>query len=419
MNSNLRPTGPSGSGLRRSGTLLERSRAAAGAGFAWIARTHNRSATSAARLGDTMGATFSRRRDTRAHRLVPGTLRLITILLLHTTGMVAAAGDGLVEISARLDPAEGAVPGQRIRLEVTVATPRWFTAGTRIKLPEVPGLILLQNQDFAANATERRAGESWTVQRWAIDVFATQPGTIPIPPLQVSVAVSQSASETWTGTLKTDPLTLTTAIPAELSTLDSWIASPSVSLRQTVDGARDTYPGAAISRRVTIKASDVMAMLLPRIETEAEPLLQTYPEPPVLRNRSNRGSLTATRSDRVTWIATAPGVSEIPGVSVHWWNTDTQQLVTLTTEPLEISISGEPPSEPVSRRHLIKQALWGAVWLCAALLCWYLLRKGLHRRAVTLGHRIGDHCRRIWTLLTGSALPEQLNPGGSPGQSKR
>ena len=108
-----------------------------------------------------------------------GSVAIQAALLLSLSSVALAEEQlvQLVEISARLIPAEGAVPGQRIKLEVTVATPRWFTAGTRIKLPEVPGLLLLQNQDFAANATERRDGESWTVQRWFIDVFATRPGT--------------------------------------------------------------------------------------------------------------------------------------------------------------------------------------------------------------------------------------------------
>ena len=135
--------------------------------------------------------TFGNRVPGAQSNRVPGRLWRVVILLWLAAGAVAVPAQDLVEIGARLQPAEGAVPGQRIRLEVTVATPRWFTAGTRIKLPEVPGLILMQNQDFAANATERRGGESWTVQRWSLDVFATRAGAITIPPLQVSVAVSQ------------------------------------------------------------------------------------------------------------------------------------------------------------------------------------------------------------------------------------
>ena len=352
-------------------------------------------------------------------RGLPGLLWQIAILLWLAAGAVAVPAQDLVEIGARLQPAEGAVPGQRIRLEVTVATPRWFTAGTRIKLPEVPGLILMQNQDFAANATERRGGESWTVQRWSLDVFATRAGAITIPPLHVSVAVSQSATQTLNTTLQTQPLTVTTSIPPELETIDSWVASPSVSLSQSVEGDTDTYPGAAISRKITVKAADVMAMLLPRIETGDPPLLQSYPEPPVLRNRSNRGTLSATRSDRTTWIASTPGSSEIPGVTVHWWNTETKQLKTLSTEAIGISISGQPPELPASPRDRMELAVTAAAVLGLVLLmaaCW---RLGLPQRIAALWRWALGHCRRGWAVLTGAVLPEQLNPGGSSGPGRR
>ena len=349
---------------------------------------------------------------------LPRLLWRVAILLWLAAGAVAVPAQDLVEIGARLQPAEGAVPGQRIRLEVTVATPRWFTAGTRIKLPEVPGLILMQNQDFAANATERRGGESWTVQRWSLDVFATRAGAITIPPLQVSVAVSQSATQTLNTTLQTQPLIVTTTIPPELEAIDSWVASPSVSLSQSVEGDTDTYPGAAISRKITVKAADVMAMLLPRIETGDAPLLQTYPEPPVLRNRSNRGTLSATRSDRTTWIASTPGSSEIPGVAVHWWNTETKQLRTLSTEAIGISIGGEPPELPVPPRDRVELAVTAAAVLGLVLLMGTLWRLGLHRRIAALWRWALGHCRRGWAVLTGAVLPEQLNPGGSSGPGR-
>ena len=337
----------------------------------------------------------------------------IQAALLLSLSSVALAEEQLVEISARLIPAEGAVPGQRIKLEVTVATPRWFTAGTRIKLPEVPGLLLLQNQDFAANATERRDGESWTVQRWFIDVFATRPGSLIIPPLKVSVSVSKSPSEAVASTLETQALTVVTNIPPALVGVKQWVASPSVTLVQTIDGSLDTYLGAAINRRITIKADDVMAMLLPRTTSPNEPLLQTYPEPPVLRNRSNRGGLTASRSDRISWIAGAPGVVEIPGVVVNWWNTKNQQLEVLTTDPLSISISGALPPRPASKTETAKALFYAATILLLGFLSWRLIasrRLNQIRKTLNLLRHAGEG---LWVALKGSSLPTGLNPWGN------
>ena len=295
------------------------------------------------------------------HRLRFMGFTIVHTALLLSLSMFVVADDPRVEISARLIPAEGAVPGQRIKLEVTVATPRWFTAGTRIKLPEVPGLLLLQNQDFAANASERRNGESWTVQRWFIDVFATKPGTVIIPPLGVSVSVSKSTQETVASKLNTEPLTVTTHIPPELADLKDWVASPSVTLVQTVEGSLDTYLGSAINRRITLKAQDVMAMLLPRTTSENDPLLQMYPE-------------------------------------------------LLTTDPLSISISGELPPKPVSSTETLEALFYAAATLFIGFLGWRLIASRrfsqLRKRCEAL-LRTG---RRLATQLKGSSLPHRLNP---------
>ena len=333
-------------------------------------------------------------------------------LLLAGTGTHTHSAEQLVEITALLDPASDAVPGQRVRLEVTVATPRWFTAGTKIKLPEVPGLVLLQNQDFAANATEIRNGTSWTVQRWFIDVFATRAGEFAIPPLSVTVAVSRSPSETHRETLKTPGLTLQVEVPEALQDLDHWVASPSVSVKQTVDGDLAMAPGAALSRRVTIKASDVMAMFLPGTETPELDLLSGFPEPPILRNKANRGRIEATRSDRVTWIATQNGEVDVPGVTVNWWNTETRTLKVLATETLRVSVSGAvmADAEPVNKGRILWGALAGVVALFAGIILyrwqpWTLLNPAMQW---LLGAG-----KNIVSTFKGSRLPGQLNPGGS------
>ena len=179
-----------------------------------------------------------------------------------------------------------------------------------------------------------------------------------------------------------------------------------------------TLSGAAINRKITVKAADDgHAAAAHRNRRPAA--ATSYPEPPVLRNRSNRGTLSATRSDRTTWIASTPGSSEIPGVTVHWWNTETKQLKTLSTEAIGISISGQPPELPASPRDRMELAVTAAAVLGLVLLmaaCW---RLGLPQRIAALWRWALGHCRRSWAVLTGAVLPEQLNPGGSSGPGRR
>ena len=169
--------------------------------------------------------------------------------------LAKASDKPAAELSAELLPSTPVVPGERVRVLLTIATPRWFTSGTRIRLPEVPGLVLLQNQEFASNATERRGDESWTVQRWSIDAFATRAGT------------SHNSADRGNGlgfgwrreatellSLTTQPLKVTVEIPPELRELDEWIASPAVSVHQTVNQTGEVAIGGAIKRSIRIKA---------------------------------------------------------------------------------------------------------------------------------------------------------------------
>ena len=343
----------------------------------------------------------------------------LAVLVLSTSSFVAGAPpeNPLVEVSASLDPTTPVVPGQRVRLIINVATPRWFTSGTRIKLPEVPGVVLLQNQDFATNATERRGAESWSVQRWSIDVFATEAGTLVIPPVAVTVSVSKTPSQEYKDTLTTRSLELQVEIPPELQDLDSWIASPRVSLEQSLEHDTEVPLGGAIKRRVIIKADNVMAMQLPAVPAPDHPLLQTYPEPPVLRNRANRGSLTAERRDTVTWIATAPGEVKLPAVTLNWWNTETRALEVLTTESVQIPLTGELPPRPLDQETLIARLISALGLLVIALVIWRLYRLGLLQKMLGWllnGVRIiWQHSRQLWRAIHDPVLPTQLNPGGT------
>jgi len=349
------------------------------------------------------------------------------VLALIVWPTFATAEQPNIEISTALDPSDVVVPGQRVRLTITIATPRWFTRGTEISLPEVPGLILLRNQQFASNATERRGGESWSLQRWSIDAFPVEEGLLRIPPIELAVSVSTGPTTKQQATLKTPWLSIEARIPEALTGVDHWIASPSVVLEQTVETGDvvvgSSIPlGTAISRRLTISAQDVMAMMLPKAEAFSDPLLQTYPEPPVLQNRASRGALQARRSERTVWIASAPGTTVIPPTTLNWWNTDTGQLQVLSSEPVALTISGELPPRPITREQWLMGALYGGLmagFLLAGTLAW---RWGVFAFCLRQIASAGRWSAAQWRAARAPALPDRLNPGGTrggPGASSR
>jgi len=321
-----------------------------------------------------------------------------------------------VELTLTLEPARAVVPGERIRVLITVATPRWFTGGTRLRLPEVPGLVLLQNQEFASNATERRGQASWTLQRWSIDAFATRAGSFILPPIEVAASVSLAPGSDRTLTLYTQPQTFSVTIPAALTELDStWVASPQVTLEQWIDRQDTVAVGAAIKRTVSLQAEGVMAMMLPALDGVSVAGLQTYPEPALLTNKATRGALKATRVENTTYIATQPGKVHIPSSTVYWWNTTSAKLELLKTPETHITISGRQ-SSPSSHipftwlqaalTALALMVLAGGYWVWQSPVTpWIQARLRRWARGLTRKRR----------ALFANPLPDRLNPGGSDG----
>lgn len=337
-----------------------------------------------------------------------------------------------VELTVTLEPARPVVPGERIRVLISVATPRWFTAGTRLRLPEIPDLLVLQNQEFASNATERRGQESWTLQRWSVDAFATRAGDFILEPIEVTASISLAPGKDKTFTLYTQPQPFSVVVPPELAMLNApWIASPKVTLEQRIDGEDTLALGAALKRTVSITAEGVMAMMLPSLadgalarggptggalHSDTMAGLQSYPEPALLTNKATRGALTAQRIETTTYIATHPGDVSIPPSTAYWWNTTDATLHTLATPETHLTISsGELIVRSKTASHTAVRLAWLGLLVLSLVGGYWLRRRGVAAWvADPLNHatkRLGNTLR----ALTENRLPDRLNPGGSPG----
>ncbi len=315
-----------------------------------------------------------------------------------------------LQISSELDPASAVVPGQKVLLRITIATDRWFAGGTRITVPEIPGVIALQSEVFARNSSERRDGVSWVVQQWILDLYPTTEGRFNTGPITVALQIN-TESGIVKGNINAPAVTLAATKPPQLDA-PQWLAAPAFSAQQQISGVHEQLePGAAIVRTITLEARDVLDKMLPEINTGKQPGLAAYARPAELETRNNRGQNLVSRRQQITYIAEQPGQYQLPGYRFAWWNTEQQQLQWVTLDSIDLNVGGSPvatsgsPTSARGQATVLIALLVGLLLLTIATRHWFAWQK-----LYAAGSRISQRGGSLWQQLRSPALPTQLNP---------
>ena len=351
-------------------------------------------------------------------------LFFLPFLAAHSPAWSDAVEDmqsaGHLEIGSELTPATDIVPGQRVEFAITVATDRWFTGGTRLEIPEVPGLVVLQTNNFASNSSENRNGQSWVIQRWSLDVFPQRNGTFTLPPLTTTVKVSDPDGNNITGDLHSPELRFRATIPESLARADHWVASPSYSVSQSFDRELENLKvGDAFQREIVFEATDVMAMMLPAFEAEKLDGLAAYPQPSSLTNNNNRGTMIARRVEQISYIVEAQGQYQLPARDYFWWDTRSAQLQMRFLPAVDINIGGGADIDKtgtsgiqIEPLQVLKYGL-GAAFIAAIL--WLLFRLLPRIPAAAIVAPLLKAASKL-NQMRKPALPDRLNPDSSAGE---
>ena len=234
---------------------------------------------------------------------------------------------------------DGKIPtysiNQQVILYIEVVTPRWFTGGTRIAPIEIPNVVAKQRNPLATNFTERKNGITWTHQRWEVTLYPQSEGTFVIPPTAVKVQASREGGGNASGVLYTEPQRFNAITPSGLLSDDSdWVAGQDFTLEQEWESSNENLKaGDAITRTVTIKGADTLAMLIPElIESTSNDRYQTYAQPNQLDDMQTRGNYLSERKESVVYVLQNGGKVTFPPITLTWWDTETQQLKSIKLE---------------------------------------------------------------------------------------
>jgi hypothetical protein len=263
--------------------------------------------------------------------------------------------------------------GQRVTLVVELLAPGYFSGAPAFDLPDPQRLLIVPPGGSPTISTEEIEGASYTVQRHEFSVFARTAGVQTIPPLTVRFHFQRNPLDTdiLPATVNTDAMTFTAQLPPGAEKLGSVISARDLQVVETwkpEPGKAKT--GDAFTRTITYTAPEVPAMLFPPFPADQIDGLGIYPNPPEVRDRTERGEITGLRRDSITYVCKRPGQYRIPAVRMTWWDLDAGQLRTIEFPARTLEVASNPglaaaPGNVEVRGKWTPEPRWLGVWAMA------------------------------------------------------
>ena len=276
-------------------------------------------------------------------------IRPITTLLILAFICTASAQEAQVRATLKV---QGDVwVGQRVILVLELLAPGFFSSAPSFDLPDPQGLLLVPPSESPVLGSETINGNSYTVQRHELSVFAQRPGEWTIPPLTVRFSFKRNPMDktSVSATVATEPIRFTAKLPPgaeklgtvlsarNLTAVESWKPEPG-----------KAKAGDAFTRTITFSAPDIPGMAFPPFPTPPIDGLGIYPKTPEILDQSDRGRLSGERHDIITYICQRPGHFVIPAARLTWWDLDANQLRTVDFPARTFDVSPNPAMEAAS-----------------------------------------------------------------------
>ena len=188
-------------------------------------------------------------------------------------------------------------------------------------------------------------------------IFPQRSGPLEIPDILFRGEVTDGSSNFVFRNLNTRRVTafidgLTIEVQERPETVQDstfWLPVGSLTLEESFD--RDLtglQVGDSVVRTITMVAEGLDGAVLPPFSDVEIEGANTYPDPADIDRTFVEGEIVGTRTEQTTIVFTEAGPIEIPGISIPWWNinTDQSEATVVPSTRVEIAtVAGEVPSE--------------------------------------------------------------------------
>lgn len=304
-------------------------------------------------------------------------MRALALLLLMAFPMIASAQTPAEPpiIRTALDPTDGIVIGQPVRLNVAVLFPGEMPRPPLVSVPEAAGAQTLRFETQAVTIRDRVEGRDYVGQSFEFIIFPRRGGDITVPaPAITLLAHNGDPAGSAAGTA----MRFRVSVPAGIDASGPVLAADKVTASESWSpdpGTARFKAGGAITRTIRRQAAGVPALGMAEFRFTAPDGVRVYVDPPVVEDRSNRGIVDGARVDKATYVFEQAGSYVLPDLSQPWWSLAEKQARVETLPGLTLSVAapGGSPAEPPRQSRF-----W---WLAALVVAAALLSASMLSRS--------------------------------------
>lgn len=265
--------------------------------------------------------------------------RLLSLMAFVFCGFAANAQEPRVTIE--LSEPETLV-GQPLNLVVEILVPTWMPTPPVYPTFEVPSLMVRLPERSTTSISEQIDGATWAGVRRNYRLYPLVPGPFRIPPQALTLTYADPESrEPIMLEVPSPEVSFSAVVPEAARALDPLIVASGFTLEQNIEGENTLAPGDAVVRTVRATINGTTVVMVPALVSATEtPGLRSYPAEPTITEAEERGLLSGTREEKVTYLAQANGAATLPEIRFDWFNIETGNVESASVPAFEVTVEG-------------------------------------------------------------------------------
>ncbi|WP_170544725.1 BatD family protein [Ruegeria arenilitoris] len=269
-------------------------------------------------------------------------------------------------------PSEDVIVGQPAILRIKVLVPTFMPSPPIFPALEQENLLVRLPERASGPVSESVNGATWSGVQRSYRIYPLAPGAIEFDAQDMTVTFADPETNSPTQvSVSLPPIKINAVVPDGARDLSPLIIATGFELEQEVEGPTEMQAGDAVTRRLTARIWGTSPIMIPQlIQNNQDPLLRPYPKEARFTETEDRGILSGQRIDETVYLAQDGGETQLPPVSLQWFNLTTNAVETVDVEAVELKLAAPKPELP-SAYTLIRYFVWVAATLVAV---WTLMR---------------------------------------------